>query len=217
MKKSYKIYIAIVLLMLLTTSAKLFNKTTTEKSFDTLEAAIDDFYIDEMGYNNISIEDIDKELNMALLYTDEKDNQKGKRFYAITDYNIIDGKYTLGNVRDEASIETQGNNPIELGHIVDGVGHVYQLILYKDDINMGKVRLLLKNGDVFGKSVSSNNVFIPIEPLINEDIESSDKLLLFQDEDKRSNFFDLELYVESVTLYDSDDDIIWSSGGLVYN
>ena len=217
MKKRSKICIVIIILMLLVTSSKLLNKTTIKNKFDTLGEAIDDFYIEEMGYNNISIEDIDKELNMALLYTDEKDNQKGKRFYAITDYNIVDGKFALGNVRDETSIETQGNSPIELGHIVDGIGHVYQLILYNENVTMGKVELLLKNGDVFEKSVSNNNVFIPIEPLISEDMKFLDEALMYQDEDEKSKFFDLELYVESVTLYDSDNNIIWSNDGLVYN
>lgn len=63
-------------------------------------------------------------------------------------------------------LESQHSMLIELGHIVEGFGHVYQLILYNGDVNKEKVDLLLKNGDVFEKLVSSNNAFIPIEPLI---------------------------------------------------
>lgn len=202
--KNKKTFLVILLLLLLASISKFFTEANEEK-LDSLQEALEDFYINTIGYKDITIEDVDQDLNLVLLYTDEKATQKGKRFYAISNYDITeDGKFVLGNVRDEIGFETQGNKPIEMGHLVDGVGHVYQLILYNDEITMGSVELLLENGDVIEKSVSSNNAFIPLTPLVEEKS-------IFQNEDEDLEFLNVNLLIESVTIYDVNDDIIWSN------
>lgn len=198
MNKKHKIFFVILclcLFLLFLISSPKFSITTNETKFETLEKALEDYYIETIGYNGITIEDIDDELNMVLLYTEEK----GKRLYGITNYNITkDGKFILGEIRDEMGLETQSQVPIEMSHIDNDIGLVHQVLLYSDEFEMKRVQLFLKNGDLIEKSASNNNVFIPIPSLDHTE----------PDFDNVESLIDS---IDSIIIYDSQDKIIWSN------
>src|SRR5699024_11632633 len=108
--KRFSFVVVLAFVFILSSCNITFTKNPVKKEFDTLKDALEDYYVNTTGieYNNITIENVDEDLKMVLLYTDNKKNQKGKRFYGVRNYEITnEGKVVLGNVNDELGLRSE--------------------------------------------------------------------------------------------------------------